>query len=124
MFHGLRALGFLFGAVILLGGSVVWFRSSLDQAFDRGRLIGEAAVRQAYEAELENRRIASEAALVKAQRDVAALERARDRARDQFDEVLDKVGRNPDRGNVCLDLDVVRALGRIGRDPPDDRRDP
>jgi hypothetical protein len=124
MFRGLRALGFLFGAVILLGGSVVWFRSSLDQAFDRGRLIGEAAVRQAYEAELEKRRIASEAALVKAQRDVAELERARDRARDQFDEVLDKVGRNPDRGNVCLDLDVVRALGRIGRDPPDDRRDP
>ena len=124
MFGGLRALSFLFGAVVLLGGSAVWFRASLDHAFERGRLIGEATMRKAYDAELESRRIAADAALVKAQRDVAALETARDRAREQFDELLEKVGRNPDRDNVCLDLDVVRALGRIGRDPPDNPGDP
>ncbi|MBM3608719.1 MAG: hypothetical protein FJX29_09770 [Alphaproteobacteria bacterium] len=115
----LGLIGGLIAGLILAGAGAVWFRASLDAAFDKGEAQGRMTQRDEAQRQTEKLRAASEAALEKSNRDAAALAGENAKLQEKLDELVQAIAASSGAGSVCLDADVVRALAAIGaRDSP------
>ena len=96
-------------------GSAVWLRNIMADEYARGEAFGRAASLAQAAAEMSALRAAADAALIKTNADVAALEDEREKLQEGLDGLARENSGNSG-GAVCIGSGLVRALGAVGRE--------
>jgi hypothetical protein len=114
VFRLIAATGFGLALCVLYLGSAIWLRNFMADEYARGEAFGRAASLAQAAAEMSALRAAADAALIKTNADVAALEDEQEKLQEGLDGLARETGGNGD-GPVCIGPGLVRALGALGR---------